>query len=155
MCNLYDVDNCATPQLPILCPIIDSKPRVPCPTWICPAVSSLVVYLVYQGYFLSMGDLQKLGYSQHLFLFLSFKFQCRFVDKFANVRIQTGISNVPSNRSTNWATTTHCPLVASFLIFVYVGIQTGITSVRNNRFTNWATTRSRPLFSFSSFLIAM
>lgn len=40
-CIIYDTRNCETPDIPPLCPILDSTPRNPCPTYICKMGSSL------------------------------------------------------------------------------------------------------------------
>ena len=34
-CPLYDLDNCPTPQAPILCPLLENVPRSPCIRYIC------------------------------------------------------------------------------------------------------------------------
>ena len=34
-CKIFDLQNCKTPQLPLLCPILSSQPRTPCPTYFC------------------------------------------------------------------------------------------------------------------------
>ena len=34
-CPLYNIDNCPTPETPILCPMIENEPRSPCTRFIC------------------------------------------------------------------------------------------------------------------------
>ena len=34
-CPLYDLDNCPTPDAPILCPLLENSPRSPCVRYIC------------------------------------------------------------------------------------------------------------------------
>ena len=41
-CPLYNIDNCATPDAPILCPMIENAPRSPCTRFICSAETEFV-----------------------------------------------------------------------------------------------------------------
>ena len=38
-CPMYNIDDCTTPEAPILCPMIENNPRSPCTRFICSSES--------------------------------------------------------------------------------------------------------------------